>query len=338
MRQEATLNEWKKLYETATRIEQIEPWKYFWDTDLIAITKENEPDDITIYSVMGAADVSYGLVVYEGYEAYNSLMMLLMADQLNLTTEYAMFNQKNITCYWGEEDELSERQLEIINELGYDNKGEHGWLFFMSYEPKYFPFDLNQEEVVRMTTHLENLEIALAKYKELESPIEFDGTNMFLVELSDDNSIVYAGEEPYPHMSYQYSTPKLGDQELLKELKESKQGPGILEVDIRPLVIQVGEGIDERPMNPFVSIVIDTFKERIHTFLLNKPEDDERLNLLEAIIDFILIEGKPQEIKVSNDLIESLVYQLCEDCNIKLTQVEYLDEIEFFWGTIKETL
>ena len=37
MRQEATLTEWKELYEVATRIKELEPWKDLWDMDLIAL-------------------------------------------------------------------------------------------------------------------------------------------------------------------------------------------------------------------------------------------------------------------------------------------------------------
>lgn len=36
---------------------------------------------------------------------------------MNLSTEYAMFNQKNLTCYWGNRDELTDKQRKIIKEL-----------------------------------------------------------------------------------------------------------------------------------------------------------------------------------------------------------------------------
>ena len=36
---------------------------------------------------------------------------------MNLAPEYAMFNQRNLTCYWGIRDELSDRQRKIIKDL-----------------------------------------------------------------------------------------------------------------------------------------------------------------------------------------------------------------------------
>ena len=36
--------------------------------------------------------------------------MLTMQQQMNLSVEYAMFNQRNLTCYWGNRDELTDKQ------------------------------------------------------------------------------------------------------------------------------------------------------------------------------------------------------------------------------------
>ena len=41
--------------------------------------------------------------------------MLATADTLNLSTEYTMFSQDNLTCYWGNRQELTAKQRETIN-------------------------------------------------------------------------------------------------------------------------------------------------------------------------------------------------------------------------------
>ena len=33
MRKEASLEQWKILYESATRIKELKPWENFWDLD-----------------------------------------------------------------------------------------------------------------------------------------------------------------------------------------------------------------------------------------------------------------------------------------------------------------
>ena len=36
MRKEATIEQWKELYESATRLKSMKPWETFWDLDIIA--------------------------------------------------------------------------------------------------------------------------------------------------------------------------------------------------------------------------------------------------------------------------------------------------------------
>lgn len=112
-------------------------------------------ENTAFYSILGKGGGCYGITVYEGYEAFNSFLLLTMREQMNLSVEYAMFNQINLTCYWGNRDELSAKQRKIVKELGYKYRGKNNWLYFLSSEPGYYPFNLDQDEVARMTGHME---------------------------------------------------------------------------------------------------------------------------------------------------------------------------------------
>ena len=76
--------------------------------------------------------------------------MLAMQERMNLAPEYVMLNQRNLTCYWGNRDELSEKQRKIIKELGYTYRGKNQWQYFMSFEPGYYPYNMDEKEVLRM--------------------------------------------------------------------------------------------------------------------------------------------------------------------------------------------
>ena len=52
MRKEASLDQWKVLYEAATRIGELKPWEKFWDLDLIGI-RYGEEDDMVFFSIQG---------------------------------------------------------------------------------------------------------------------------------------------------------------------------------------------------------------------------------------------------------------------------------------------
>ena len=128
--------------------------------DLIGI-KYGEEKDTIFFSILGREGDCYGIAVYEGYKGLNSLLMLIMQQQLNLSEEYAMFNQRNLTCYWGNRDELTDKQRKTIKDLGYSYRGKNQWLYFLSFEPGYYPYNMDSEEVVRMSGYLQDLELAL---------------------------------------------------------------------------------------------------------------------------------------------------------------------------------
>ena len=44
MRKEATIEQWKELYESATRLKSMKPWETFWDLDIIAVQNGEEED------------------------------------------------------------------------------------------------------------------------------------------------------------------------------------------------------------------------------------------------------------------------------------------------------
>ena len=180
MRKEASIEQWKILYEAGTRIKELKPWEKFWDMDLIGIRYGAEEETI-FFSILGRGGDCYGIAVYEGYEGLNSFLMLTMQESMNLAPEYAMFNQRNLTCYWGNRDELSDRQRKIIKELGYTYRGKNQWLYFLSFEPGYYPYNMDEEAVLRMSGYLQDLELALHYYDETDIQVDFESGNMFLL-------------------------------------------------------------------------------------------------------------------------------------------------------------
>lgn len=124
MRKEATLEQWKPLYEVATRIKERKPWGKLWDLDLIWV-RNGEEEDTVFFSILGRGGDCYGIAVYEGYDALNQFMMMSMQNQLNLPVEYVMAEQRNLVCYWGNREELTDQQRKVIKELGYKYCGKN---------------------------------------------------------------------------------------------------------------------------------------------------------------------------------------------------------------------
>lgn len=329
MRKEATIGQWKELYASATRLKEMKPWETFWDLDIIAV-QNGEEEDTVFYSILGHGGECYGISVYEGYEAFNTFMMLTMQDQLNLPTGYAMFSQKNLTCYWGSREELKEKQRNVIKELGYKYRGKNQWLYFLSFEPGYRPYNLDQDEVLRMTEHFQDLELALKCYEDMKEPVDFEGGEMFLLAFEKGKKKWKAGAAPLPFTGFQFGNLIITDDELLAELEDSKRYDVTLEMDVVIPGFSVNDKKYKKPANPAVCMIADAQSGMMLRCEIQDPEEDAVAALAEELVGFILNVGIPKEIRVSNILVEAGLEQICDVCGIKLRRVKRLQAMEEF--------
>jgi hypothetical protein len=329
MRKEASLEQWKVLYEAATRIKELKPWELFWDMDLIGIRNGAEEDTV-FYSILGRGGDCYGIAVYEGYEGLNSFLMLAMQESLKLKPEYAMFNQKTLTCYWGNRDELTDKQRKTIKDLGYSYRGKNRWLYFISYEPGYFPYNMDEAEVLRMSTYLQDLELALHYYNATDIEIDFEHGNMFLFSFGKDKKTWNFGEAQLPFTSYCYGNLTIEDEKFLDRLKKTPRCAAVLEADVAVSGVAVKAEEYDRPVNPALVLLGDAGTGAIINFEMSKPDDDSIAKLAEIVVDFIFQYGRPKEIRVSNVIVEAGLEQICEVCNIKLRRVTRLSGLEKF--------
>lgn len=329
MRTEATIEQWKTLYEVTMRIKELKPWEKFWDMDLIGVIKDDDEDSV-FYSILGRGGDCYGIAVYEGFEGLNSFLMLTMQQSMNLSTEYAMFNQKNLTCYWGNRDELSDKQRKIIKELGYTYRGKNQWLYFLSFEPGYYPYNMDTDEVFRMTEHMRNLERALKCYEQETEGVDFEYGNMYHIMLDEENEIISTGEMPLPFTSFQFGNLLITDEKLLSDLAKVPKCNAVLEADVSVLGASVNDKKYDRPANPALSLLGDANSGAVIKFEMLEPEDDAIVMLAEILIGFIFQFGTPKEVRVTNVIVEAGLEQICDVCKIKLRRVKRLPGLDEF--------
>ncbi|MCD8039778.1 MAG: hypothetical protein LUE96_11955 [Lachnospiraceae bacterium] len=335
MRTNASIEEWGRLYESATRIKEMKPWDYLWDLDIVGILTGDNPEDTVFYSILGKGGTCLGITVYEGYDALNSFFLLTMQDVLNVSTEYAMFNQQCLSCYWGDREELSAKQRKIIRELGYKYRGKGNWLYFMSFEPGYYPFEPDRDEVLRMTEHLENFEKAFACYLDEKIQIDFENGNMFSFVFSDDKKSRKFGEEPLPFSSYNFGNLIITDKEMLTQLREAPHANAVLELEIIPLGVSVADKKYDRPINMMAAVIADAKSGTIISCKMAGPDEDVNIVLVNELLAFIDDVGAPREILVSNVILEAVIEQICDICGIKRKKVRRLKATGEFFNAMK---
>lgn len=331
MRKEASAEQWKNLYETATRLGEMKPWEKFWDMDLIAIRYGEDSDaEIVFCAILGKGDGDCGVLVFEGLDGLNDYMMFLTADQMNIRREYMMHEENLLACYWGARDDLTNEQRKTIKELGYRYRGKHSWLYFMSYKTGYAPYNMEEEEVCRMTVYLQDLELALQKYIEDDMDIDFENGNMYLFIFSKDKKTWNYGKAEVPFDTYQVRELFLTDEELLSQLAAAPRCRTVLEAEVSVVPAIVKDKKYDRPANPGLALLCDAETGFMINCQMAEPQADLMAVLADCVVNYILENGAPEQILVSNEAVSAALNQICEICGIRLTILPCLEMTDEF--------
>ena len=331
-RTEAGIEDWRALYEAATAVKELKPWETFFDMDLI--TLDGGWEEEVYVSILGKNGNCYGITIYEGLDGLNDFMMLAFSEQMNIPSDFAMSCQNNLTCYWGNREELSEEQYRIVKDLGYKFRGKNQWLYFLSFKKGYFPYNMDQDEVRRMTDYLTLLKEAIGYYRDKQVKVRFDEEETYYY--TTDGKNVTCEAHPLPFTGHNFPVLNLTDEEILEEIRMADKCAVVLEADIVSLNSSVQDEKYDRPANPYLCLLAEARSGLMLAAEMSGPEEDEKIVLAETLLSFILKTGAPEEVRVRNVLIEAVLEQICKEAGIKLRRVKRLHSVEEFMEEMRK--
>lgn len=320
---EHDLNVWKSLYETAKAWKSQQPWFYLRSNDWIQI---DFPDEETIYcSIMGNLGTCTGLSIYQGDQGLADLMSISIDCTDTNVIQYLMYEQKCITFYLGNRDEVPKAQKKIIKQLGMRFRGNGNWPYFISFEKHYAPDSINEQQAILLTKVMSKLLEIVDIYTQSKIDVIFDDDEMIYAHVEDNNWIY---ETICITEQDKFMPVDLDDQELLQQLKQCPQSDINLCLDLFYLNTYYFDENSKRPINPLMFIVVDEESEMIIYQKLLTVDDDEISIVLSFIVEFILQYDRPQQIIIRNPTIWAAINNLCEECRIKLDIVSPLPLID----------
>lgn len=328
MRKEATMEQWKELYEVAIKIKELKPWEHLWDVDIITIAL---PDKEPIYcSVMGGGGECYGIGAYMGFDAINNFHTMLHRDDMPPEQMIRFQDDNVILCYFGDRSELTLKELKLIKELGLKFRGTNNWIYFHSFKKGYLPYILDQEEVIQETEILKHLYMSLRAYINEGLDVDFEKGNTLMRMYSPENELWLNFEAPILVPSKKYSMPVLEDEVLISKLGKMKQNNQVWELDIAYLGSTINDRKFERPINGRICIL----GERKNGLIINQdfvsPLDDDIQVIFNVVIFPIFEYGRPTKILIRDDFIYYILKDLCDRVKIKLEVKGKLKVIDTF--------
>jgi hypothetical protein len=323
MRAEASLSQWKRLYDLTIKIKELEPWKQLWDIDLITIFMP-DMEEPCYFSIMGKSGEHFGIGTYVGYDGINSFCGIFESQETKVPIEYVMSELNNLSCIFGSREEVPNRQRKIIKDLGLKFRGKNNWIFFESNKKGYIPYILDEKEVVLLTKLYEQLFHALQTLLVDGFKVDFEEGETFVraYDRKTNQWVSFSAPLSFPRSSY--SDIVVEDEVFLKRLEKKKGVNTRLEIDmVYTNAFVEDEGFD-RPINPKLLLLVDHDSGVIIYHKLLTPFDEDSKYIFSGVINYINEVGRPPVIYYRNGNIKTVINDLCERVGIR---VEYMREL-----------
>lgn len=329
MRNEASLRQWKELYELTRKIKNLEPWKYFWDMDLLTIILPERKEPI-YFSILGNGGQNFGILTYSGYDAYNDFIDIIESEDSGTPVDYLMLEQSCLACNFGNREEVPPNQKKIIKELALGFRGKNQWIYFESFKKGYMPYILDEAEVILLTEAYNQLLKMLLDYIEQHINISFE-SGKTLIHYYDEDQKQWVNKSTVPNVPRrEIQNITLADAILKADLKGQKKIIANLELDMLYVCTDVKDDKFDRPINPKIVLLADNIGGAIIQQEVLTPEDNEIQAVFRLLIGFIQHYGIPQKVYFRIPLIKHIIEDLCTELGIQIIKRKRLKAADKF--------
>jgi hypothetical protein len=326
---EPSLKEWKNLYVAAAAFRKMEPWEWMKETDIFGV-QNPQNGEIGYCCIMGELGEMLAIAVYlgtEGLEGYQKIHK----GQIQPGDPDSLFIQNCLMLSFESRKFVQEDDREIINELGLKFRGRNAWPLFRRYEPGYFPWFYNRDEVLYMTHALQQATDVCLRVKEERKILRAPTKNQYLVRVAEaKNNIVFwkdAWRSPAHIEKQDEGFDKTVDEiRMLRLKKKARSTPAIWEIDFFYAPTPVLQG--ERPFFPYAIMIIDhdtSFILDMHLAETGSYQEEFLEKFLQCIDQTSVI---PLEILIRKEEAMKLLEPYASRLNIKLSAAKRLHNID----------
>ncbi len=326
---EPSLKDWKSLYDAAIAFRNIKPWEWMKETDIFGV-RNPQTGEVGYCCIMGEMGEVLAIAVYLGTEGLEGYLNI-RRGQIQHDDPDSLFIQNCLMLSFENRKLVQEDDREIINELGLKFRGKNAWPVFRRYEPGYFPWFLNRDEVLYMTNALQQATDICLRFKDDAKLFRAPDKNQYLIRVAEEKNgrVSWKDEWRKPSLLEKKDQGfyKPVDEVRIQRLKKTvKSTHAIWEIDFFYAPTPVLEG--ERPFFPYAIMIIDHdtgFILDMHLAETRPYQEeflDKFLNCIEttSVIPLEILARKEEAVK----LLETYASRL----NIRLSRVKKLQNID----------
>jgi hypothetical protein len=319
MNKEPSYEEWLKLFETALKFKQIEPWNWMDDGSMFGI-KDPETGNIGYCCVIGLLGEVFGLIVYRGEDGLKSWLKIQQSGNPDDLDNF--YIQDCLSVTFEDRAYLRKEDLQLIKKLGLKFRGRNAYPQFKSLMPGYFPWFITKEECSFLIKILGQAYHVCLQVKDNDKYLIPPAKGHYLIRHFDGVSwkeIWQKLELPKQEDAVSIRTNEI---RLAAIKKNSVKSSGKWEMDMFYSTIPIKDKGDERPYFPKATIIVDHISGHIFNLILSKPEGCHQ-SIHDGFIEFIeKVAVIPQEIFLERDELKSIIQPAADALGIKLTKAK----------------
>lgn len=325
-----TLDEWRTLYEAAIQVKEIAPWEWMEEIDIFGV-QDPETEESGFVSVMGMLGEHLSLAVYLGPEGlYGFWEFQQMGSS---APAEALLEIPHLHASFEDRNELTQKDRDLIKELGLKFRGRQAWPMFRSHRPGFHPWYLEVAEARFLTHTLEQaVEVAL-RFKEDPALLPASDEDRYLVRMPREDAGALVWEDRVQTVSPPEPRPiaVTMDVDVLEEVSRLPRSRHTLEMDFSIVPARIGER-GERPYFPYLLLVVEIRSGLVlgSEFLAPEPDLGEMWGAIPAkLVDrFAEMGFVPRRIKVRSSLLYQLLQPLAEELGFKVASTPILRNLD----------
>lgn len=238
-----------------------------------------------------------------------------------------MFDQTCLTFYMGDREEVPSSQRQMMKTLGFKYRGKGNWPYFLSFQSRFYPYEINNHQAKIMIQVLEQLIPLMKAYINKEVIVDFDQDEM-----------LYAHDGIYearalPPVKEKFPTLVITDKGNLETIP---QGSHQFIIDLAYLKGGYVEASYDRPISGLVLLAMELKSQEIVYMNLLKVEEEQSKACLDMFYELLEDYEKPTEIMIRNPRVFCALSSICEVCGTKIYMTalpmidDILDEMEYY--------
>lgn len=324
--------QWRYLYDLATRIREMAPWRWMDEDDIFGV-KDPENGEILFISVMGALGEHLAVAVYPGAEGLMGFMQMQDARDSDKVADI-MMGIHQIQMAFGNRENLMSDEIKRIKNMGLTFRGRTNWPYFRGYRPGWHPWPPDARETRRLTLALEQvLEVAPRIRGNPDILDKEQETNRWLVRVLLDQEGKPVWTDSYckaelPAKMWQIRVPE----DLIQQVGKLSGKQGTLQADVFPSFMNVAEKKGQRPQIPYLMLVVDADRDIIVGFELMPVETtihDLWAEVPERFLNILTKAGfRPSDLAVpDHNRMYGVLEPICQCLKINLKTEQYLPSL-----------